>query len=217
MAKVTGPLHSSEARGAVGSLTYNSWRGLSTVKARSGPAVTMSDLQKDTRAITATLTAAWKAASDQERDAWNEYAILHPDGDWTGQEKRLSGYNFFIRLNFRRWLLLGTYAIAPPSAPLLWIPKNVSVKVAPGPYWIEWNAVIPAPSPVQYIQVFLVGPHSAGANPSVKMASRWGEADQLDGQLTLPSSPSGTWSAFLRPLSQAGQAGLFIKIRYVVA
>lgn len=216
MAKVTGPLHSSEARGAVGSLTYNSWRGLSTVKARSGPAVTMSDLQKAIREITATLTSAWKAASDAERAKWNAYAEIHPDGDWTGQDKRLSGYNQFVRLNFRRWLLYASYAIAPPTAPLLWIPQGVHVHSAPADVAILWTAIPPPPSSTTFVQVYLVGPHSAGANPGVKMAHRWGEKEQSVESFALPTSPTGTWTAFLRPLSAVGQVGIWQKIKYVV-
>lgn len=99
MVKVVAPLFSAEARGSVGALTYNTHRGVSIVKTRSGPSTQHSTRQDALRACAASATAGWQALTDQQREAWNDFARDHPGQDWTGNPKRLTGYNWYLRIN----------------------------------------------------------------------------------------------------------------------
>lgn len=59
MAKVTLPLMSAEARGKVGGLIYNTWRGNSTVKIKKAPAQPRTARQLLIRAFATTCSRAW--------------------------------------------------------------------------------------------------------------------------------------------------------------
>lgn len=99
MVKVVSPLFSAEARGSVGELTYSTHRGTSTVRVRKGPAKQYSTRQIEVRNCTAQSTALWRTLTATVRDLWNQYATDHLCTDWTGSPKRLSGFNWFVRLN----------------------------------------------------------------------------------------------------------------------
>ena len=99
MAKCLGPLHSSEARGKVGGLVINSWRGFSTVKAKHAPAQPRSAAQLAARAILVQASRQWQTSADQA--SWNAYATTHTMTDWTNSPKRLTGANWFTMLFVR--------------------------------------------------------------------------------------------------------------------
>ncbi len=93
MAVVTWPLSSGEARGRVGGLIYNTWRGRSYVKAHAHYQTGLSPLQQTNQALAAIATAAWQSFTDQRRSAWADFANRHNTPDWTGNTRRLTGYN----------------------------------------------------------------------------------------------------------------------------
>lgn len=98
MAKVTDPLRSSEARGKVGGVIYNSWRGISYVKRFTAPVQPMSEKQMHVRVTMQEANNAWRNDLNAAgRALWDAYAQTHLLLDWTGQPKRISGQNWFIR------------------------------------------------------------------------------------------------------------------------
>lgn len=99
MAKVTMPLYSAEARGSVGPYTYTTIKGASVVRSRPIPKTQYSPRQVAIRSHTRLATQRWQSLTQSQRDAWNVYANNHLCPDWTGIPKRLSGYNWFIRIN----------------------------------------------------------------------------------------------------------------------
>lgn len=114
MAKVISPLHSAEARGKVEGIIYNTWRGMNTVKTFKSPAQPRTKLQLLHRAYCVQMARAWGELSDLQRAGWNDYADNHPDIDWTGSPKRLSGFNWYVRCNTRILRLAGTPIDDPP-------------------------------------------------------------------------------------------------------
>jgi len=129
MAKLTGPLHSSEARGRVGGLMYNTWRGLHYVKSQTAPAQPRSQAQLAIRAICVAMARVWGTKTAASRTDWNSYAAVHPETDGMGSPKRLSGMNWFVRLASRMTFYGLVPATAPPSAappssPLLFAAAN---------------------------------------------------------------------------------------------
>ncbi len=117
MAKLVGPLHSAEARGRVGGLIFNTWRGISYVKSFCSPAQPRTKIQLATRAWTVACVRAWQALTQDNRDHWNAYAVTHPESDWTGNPKRITGLNWFVRCTFRILRLAGTQVDDPPAVP----------------------------------------------------------------------------------------------------
>ena len=99
MAKVVGPLHASEARGKMGGLVFNSWRGFATVKAKHAPAQPRTQKQLLVRAICVICARAWQLLTTQAD--WTTYANTHTLVDWTNTPKRLTGANWYVMLSTR--------------------------------------------------------------------------------------------------------------------
>ena len=210
MAKVIGPLHSSEARGSVSSLTYNTWRGISTVKTRTGPTTQYSDAQVDVRNKARLATMLWQTRSDAERDAWNDYAANHVDIDWTGNPQRLSGYNWFVRINVRTQLCGFGFRATPPD--VLLNTSLLTVASAGSPNWIDITWTIPDWNPPADLHVEIYGTHahSVGSNPSIKMAHRITNVIHIDHYYAWTPLDPGWYTMWLRPIHKQGvTAGWF--------
>jgi len=215
MAKVVGPLHSSEARGSVGSLTYNTWRGISIVKARAGPTTQYSDDQVALRALTALATASWQSITDAQRDAWRQYASEHLDSDWTGNPKRLTGYNWYVRINVRRQLISLAIEVLPPTEPVTYSITGLRYTNPIDDLHIRWDVLPWEPQGEQYIEFYIVGPHSPGRHPNIQQADRKGHATELTGSYYYHFPPTGTYTLFARPLSNQGLVGGFQRLLMV--
>lgn len=216
MAVVTGPLHSSEARGSVGSLQYNSWRGRATVRTRSGPAIAdqYTDARNTIRGYAAAATLIWQSMSDTARSAWNEYARSHIDPDWTGSGKRLTGYNWFIRINVRKQI--GGYSIQsfPPTTTVTIVLTQLQIHFD-GPLcfitweaqgiWEEWNTDI---------EIWVTKAHSAGANPTVKQAHRITAVLLESYQCYVDTTPGEWFTVFIRPRNVEGVVGGWISLKF---
>lgn len=174
MAKVVGPLHSSEARGSVGSLCYVTWRGIHVVKARAGPTIQYSAAQVALRAKAALATASWQALTDAQRDLWYTYANAHVDVDWTGNPQRLTGYNWYIRANVRAQLLGAPIRTSPPTVVVDDLLTDLVASAGGGGLIITWNYDPWPPQAGLYLEIYGVGPHSPGRHPTIKQCHRAG-------------------------------------------
>jgi len=209
MAKVVGPLHSSEARGSVGSLTYNTWRGISTVKARTGPATQYTADQIALRALTANCTASWQSISDTSRSAWRDYATKHTDPHWTGNPQRITAYNWYVRINVRRQLLGQSIDTTPPSETCLVAPTNFRAVYDELAIIINWYPTASAPPATYFMELWLSGPHSPGLTPTIKQAKRLIATPYKNGSYIFTAGSTGTWTFFGRPIRINGVAGEF--------
>lgn len=114
MAKVVGPLHSTEARGRCGALTYNTWRGLHTVKAASGPGTQNTDKQTAIQACLAQTVQNWKDYGLAFYDQWQDYCDSHTVSDWTGRQRHQTPYAAYVQINFWRvWFQLAIWHYPP--------------------------------------------------------------------------------------------------------
>lgn len=222
MAKVTGPLHSSEARGGVGDLQFNTWRGLHTVRKRSGPTTLYSEDQLFLRAQAAQCTHRWKEISDAQRSAWNVFAASHPDPDWTGQPKRLSGFNWFIRINVRLLLIYwdqdpyhtpGWDGIRDDPPEDFDLPPLIidSCYSNPGDSvvidWIYqegWDEKV-------CVEAYLAGPYSVGVNPTIKQADRKGSRIHGNFFFRFETAAAGRYTFFIRHINQHGITGGWLR------
>lgn len=168
MAKVIGPLHSAEARGRVSGLIYNTWRGISYAKAFCAPAQPRTKMQLLTRAYTTQCVRAWQGLTSDNRLHWNAYAVEHPENDWTGNPKRLTGLNWYTRCNFRILRLAGSVIADPPAVPA---PDPVAGFAAANGVLesvLTWTFANGAHN---RFWVYCRGPHSAGIIASIERAA----------------------------------------------
>lgn len=172
MAKVVGPLHSSEARGSVGSLCYVTWRGISVVKTRSGPTTQYSDAQVAIRTKAALATASWQSLTDAQRDAWHDYALNHLDIDWTGNPQRLTAYNWYVRANVRAQLCGAAIRTDPPTHNLDQGLTDFHIDDANGGFFIYWGVDPWPPAAGLRVEFYFTGPHSPARHPTLKQCIR---------------------------------------------
>lgn len=207
MAKVTGPLNSIEARGRVGALVYNTWRGLHTVKTHTDPATQYSDKQIAIRALGNYCTGLWQDLSDDLRREWDKYAIDHPDADWSGNDKRLSGYNMFLRLGVRSLLLDETVLGFPPVISVDHILDGFQSYFAPPGLFLGWNIPTWSGYDDYRVEVYCSAYHGPARHPSIKDCSRNGYTYAEDGVYTVPAS-SGYWTTcYARLMHITGLSG----------
>lgn len=216
MAVVTGPLHSSEARGKVGALQYNTYRGRAIVKTNSGPAIEdqYTEARVALRVLTHNATSDWQSMTDAQRALWHKYAVEHLDPDWTGQPKRLTGYNWFIRINVRRQLLGSAISSTPPTSTVLCVCAAPHISVIETVVYIAWTAEGEYTVGQTMVEAWITDAHSAGANPTRKAAKR-------DGVATFPSQlyefvrAENLWyTAFIRPINLSGVAGSWTSTKF---
>jgi len=167
MAKLMAPLMSTEARGRVSGLVYNSWRGISYAKAAASPAQPRSQRQLQIRAWSTQYVRKWQNLSSVNQQSWTDYANAHPDIDWTGNPKRLTGLNWYVRCCVR---LADLDETPPPTAPTTPPPDPVAnVEITPGDNQIS-VAFDAAGGTNKTIDVWDSGLRSAGATPRIERA-----------------------------------------------
>lgn len=204
MAVVTWPLSSGEARGRVGGLIYNTWRGRSYVKSYKLPKTEFSDPQIDARGITANLTARWQAISDQKRATWAQFAADHPLPSWTGSPKRLSGYNWYVKTNWHLFFDQTTTIDDPPKDIPFYMFRNTSALFQFGILVVSWDPQSIYPDFSQYIIARLEGPHSPAITPSIKRAGRFLQTYEFVGWTALSIPTPGFYTAHFRWTSDRG-------------
>jgi len=199
MAKLIGPLFSTEARGRVGGLVYNTWRGHATCKVKKAPAQPRTARQLVIRAFCTTIARRWAIITQPQRDGWTAYATAHPDSDWTGTPIRITGLNWFIRLSVR---LLDLAKAVVDSAPITVAPANVLALVATGGSGQISCAFTAVAGTDTSIDLWAHGPRSVGISSTLIRAKHriYGPAETTP--LVIPSLPAGLYTVYARNISE---------------
>lgn len=197
MAKLTGPLHSVEARGKMGGLIYNTWRGISYVKAFSSPNQPNTVLQQLAKQLLASLAAAWQSVSSANRSLWSIYAQNNLESDWTGSPKRLTAMNWFLRCNALLTRLGKATISAPPSVPAPEASADASVAVATGDIELSWTD--PSDTDLSF-EVRHVGPLSATKDGRFELSRflMFVAAESSSPATLVASAPSGSHTFYVR-------------------
>jgi len=220
MAKVINPLMSQAARGKVGGIVFNQWRGFAVVKGLRSPTQPNTPAQLNARARLASCSAAWGALSSTERAAWQQYAIDHLETDWTGQPKRLTSQNWFVRCTTRLLLVGGAQVDTPPATVAPAAPADAALACAGGAgtaLTFDWTT--PADANVTFL-VYHAGPLSAGRIPRFEQASILTTlGSQLVGAQTLiaqcPAGRHGVWVVAVSEVNGLASAPIFVEITVV--
>lgn len=208
MAKVTGPLQSNEARGGIGALVFNTWRGISTVKMMKSPAQPRTARQLAVRAFLTTCSRAWAGLSAANRATWTTWATDHPVSDWTGQSKRMTGADAYTR-HASRLLDQGFAAVA--TAPVAVAPVSVAgLVITPGAGSMSIAFTAYGGTATQ-VDIWLYGPHSAGRVGKITKARHNVYAPGETTPKVISTLAAGLYSVFIRAVSETdGQASAFI-------
>lgn len=200
MAKLMQPLGSVEARGKVGGIIYNTWRGINYAKAFTAPVQPGSARQLELRGLLTTYTRAWATSlSAAQRADWIDYADTHLEVDWTGEPLRLTGQNWFVRTNVRLADASLPTISDPPSAPGPGAILDATIAGTAGTFDIAWTT----PSADLYeVECFAEGPISAGRQPSFPRAKFIARATDSD-LLLVPAVAAGHYNVWLRLLTKA--------------
>jgi len=168
MPKVKNPLFSQEARGGIGGLVYNTWRGINYVKTNTSPTGQGTELRLAAQAKLSAVAKEWAQLSDAERAGWNQYAIDHPVTDWTGSPKRLTGMNWYCKLSVELHRL---GAASVDTAPVVAAPDPVTgfaLSMSSDDIQATWTA----PTAADYhLEFFIQGPHSTGLTGKLEKAA----------------------------------------------
>jgi hypothetical protein len=208
MAKVVGPLQSTEARGGIGALIFNTWRGIATVKSFTSPAQPRSARQLKIRALMTTYSRGWQALTSVQRDGWNTWAADHPVSDWTGQPVRMTGQNAYVMCNV---LLADQGSAVIPAAPATVAPAAVAGLVPTGGAGSISVAFTAYGSTATQIDIWLYGPHSAGRIPKIEKARHKVYGPGETSPVVISSLSPGLWTVFARAfLETNGLPSLFV-------
>lgn len=198
MAKLVGPLFSSEARGRMGGVIYGTYRGKSIAKAFKSPSQPRSASQLKARALLSTFSRLWGTLSVSDRATWSAWAVAHTLSDWTGQNKRLTGANWYVALS----TILSRLGIEPvDTAPVAAAPDAPELFAAATGILssiITWSAGGPASS---VVEIRKAGPHSAGRIGTLIGATFDQNVDGELGTVTLSGLIVGTYTFFARRVS----------------
>jgi hypothetical protein len=210
MAKVTGPLQSNEARGGIGCLVFNTWRGLSTVKMMKSPAQPRTARQLAVRAFLTTCSRAWASLTAGNRAGWTAWANAHTETDWTGQPKRMTGADAYTR-HASRLLDQGKTVVADaPTAAAPVSPPAVVVTPGAGQMSIAFTAY---GSTATSVDAWLDGPFSKGRLANIRRAKHKVYAPGETTPLVITGLAAGHWALFIRGISETdGQASAFVLV-----
>ena len=206
MAKVTQPLSSSEARGKVSGLVYNTWRGISYVKAKATPGRQSTARRLQVRANGKACTLSWQTISDLLRAEWNDYATKHPDIHWSGNANRLSGYNWFMRCNSRLLDIGLSIITTTPARDNPWSPEALAAAGSSSTITITWTWPAPRPTSLQYLDIWITKAQSAGRKPSIEDTKHLAYVNATAHTFTTGPLAFGTYGIFLRSID--GSTGL---------
>ena len=212
MAKTNGPLFSSEARGGVGGIVHNTYRGLHTVKAKTAPHQSCSPRALQQRALSIDLSRAW--ANCQFKEEWNQYAAEHPTTDFAG-EIRPSGANCFVALNLHILLLaIAPLIDRPPTAPSPPPVNILGVSLLPPSTVLFWDSPL---IPQLDLDVWLEGPRSKGRISNLNNASHNGYTDSVEGFFGISYLLPGAYTFYIRSVgSHTGLTSGFTSIDFTI-
>jgi hypothetical protein len=196
VAKVIGPLHSTEARGRINALVYGTWRGVRYVRSFVEPQFKAPDCRIDQKIRVGNANAAWKLLSDADRATWHAYAQAHPRIDWTGVPIRISGYNAFVSCFTISTRAGGTPLTLAPSTPCPFPLIQLTCSQLDNSVWLGWFHPYTPTAHTYLVQILRTGPISLGRQPDHHHASIIGhypiETYPIEDPLTL-SGRYGYW------------------------
>lgn len=212
MAKVLNPLNSSEARGRVGGLVYNTWRGIRTVKTHTDPGHQDDPLRHAHFEKIRDAGKRWATIGDDLRASWNHFANAHPQIDWTGRPVRLAGFHWYVRIQVTLQDIQQAYNDTPPTEPCTCTPLALAIESIYPSLYLSWTIDPLVPVNTYDVQCFLTRPHSAGRHPTLHDAYLYDYTFYETGYAWVGPLPLGIYTVFARPIHWNGMIGNWARI-----
>lgn len=212
-AKITGPLHSTNAVGSIGGcLTYNNWRGIQYVKKLTPPSQPRTARQLEIRGFMSILALAWQGLTDAQRLGWNVWADAHqPNDDQFGRPTPWSGFNAFTGLNMLVQDTVGTFAqtapvvVGPDPVVALTCVENIA----------DVDFTWTSPGGTNFVcDIWKVTFASVARNPNIQLFKHFVYVDAEDGLYTDTAPGGGTHHYFVRIIDEDnGQSSTWERVR----
>lgn len=220
MVKVTAPLHSIEARGRLGSLEYNTFRGIRVVRAHKDPPKPVTEAQLAQQAAFKAVTQAWRDIDPTYQNLWNSWADSQTHSDWTGATIRPTGFNCYVKTNIWVYNHGLTLLLIPPDPVVPPAITSIDYTAAEGGCQIDWTTDM-GPNDASHQMILRAhGPISPGRQPDFRHAVYiWQTAcDMYYCTITADRfHGSGDYGIYMHPVDLAsGQAGGWELIRVTV-
>jgi len=217
MAKVAGPLHSTNAVGRfAGSHVYNQWRGIQYCKKLTAPAQPQTARQLLIRGFLAQLSIAWGTLTAAQRAGWQTWADQHqPNDPQFNRPIPWSGMNAYVALNT---LLLDLGETAVATAPVVAGPDPPAAFAAVeaiGDVTITWTATAGTNMACDIWKVSFLSP---ARNPNVQLFKHLDFADGETGTYTDTAPGAGTHHYLGRIISEDdGQSSTYERVQVTMA
>jgi len=197
MPKVKNPLFSQEARGGIGGLVYNTWRGINYVKTNTSPTGQGSAKRLAAQALLSLVAKLWRGITAGERLAWSAYATAHPVDSWTGPPIRLTGMNWFSKCNALLRLVGQSGVTAAPTIAAPDAPTELTLTYASQSVQASWATTSYAS---QSLMFSATKPQSAGITGKREQAAfaAYATRDATQPVTILTAPAAGTITAFVK-------------------
>ena len=114
----------TEITGSIGGFTFQKNRSGSIVRLRPSGTKKVSEKQSVQRAKHLSFLSLWQNLTFLQKSSWNDFAVLHPKINSFGQEKVLSGLNWFESVNQNLQAIGQSIVSVPPVYALPTAPEN---------------------------------------------------------------------------------------------
>ena len=154
MARVTYGGIITSINGSIGGTTFQKNRAGNIVRLRPIQKATSTLKQGVAHSKFSNLAVEWKKLSMADKILWNDYGVANPKIDKFGNTKILTGYNYFLSLNFWRvQLALSVLTVPPPFVipapvtdfvvnltPTQILQESVTAPIAPNLKYIQYTS-----------------------------------------------------------------------------
>lgn len=172
MAIITPSVGVDEIKGSVGNVTFQVNRGVQIMRSKPRTPKQKAVVPSYVKALHMQALAAWQGLTLAQQTDYNDYAALWTKTDKFGNERTLSGANWFESLNWLRihdgkaiWTTPPTHAIAVPPGPFVVTLAAESVKVDFDTSYNESGHYL------QFYLTFLTTRSTTSANNLLKLCS----------------------------------------------
>ena len=130
--------------GSIGGTTASHNKGGPYLRTRAIPTNPSTSAQLARRAALATMSQNWRDLTEQQREAWNEWARQNPITNALGMSINKSGHQSFVGLNTRILMDAGTVLDVPPitSAPDALLTMVQSADIGAGTFDLTFTAAL---------------------------------------------------------------------------
>jgi len=188
----------TDVRGSIGGITFGINKGVMTAKVKPNPARRMRTTQPSNRAILGWMSRIYGGLSSTNRALWETWAANHPVVNSMGQSVKLSGHQWFIKLNSvaRRIGGVGVESDTPPLTDLQYSVNDfaaVTGSVDPGDIDLTWE-VDGDGDAGDFVEIGIAGPFASPAR--VEVHNKFKSLQTVAGNLeldTIADLVEGAW------------------------